>query len=953
MKTTAKILSVILVMTMVVSTFAFAATFSDVSSDKNYYEPVSVLSAFGIINGYEDGTFGPDKNVTRAEFSVMLMRALGSANMGNPDPAGMPFTDLADTSWAVSDIRTAYDLGIINGMSATTFEPNSNVTYEQALKMIVCALNYGAHADQIQSTAPNQPWYHGYLQTAISLGLVNGVSYVVQQPAKRWEIAQMIYNSFEVKLLEKLEVSGGGVMYQESKETILGSKLGITKSRGEVIADETNTIAADGSTARAGFALILDSITGKVVTVAKNNISVAGLLGKSVDYFYKADSYGENTLIHIISKGGSSSSVKVNASDVNVITGSYASGYKVEYYPSATATRPQVLNVEPAPVISINGKVYSGLTANALMIEAGSLEFIMTDGKYTKINIESFETYVVKSVNSTDKYIVDMFRPTGSNTLYLDDEDPNTVLNIKNSSDSNISLSGISQYNVLTVRKGQGAAERTTVDVKVSNKNISGVIKSMDIAARTIDISGTEYFLSGYLVNYGSSVLDTISIGDNCKFYLDTEGKVAYALKTASTTTYYGYIAGAANDTKMDSVKIGLVSQKISTVGAPYLYTAKKVKVDGTTYTDSEKILGLLEDAATKLSTANLDGNGNKYSQLIKYTLNSSGEISSIETALMGDNESADDETVFKAFSVNRPADKKMTYKNSSSDFIGASNSDKFRINSNTQVFVIPTDRSDYDSYGRKSKSFFKESVKYIVEPYDVTGTLNVAGAVVVYETEETEATVDHTTPLLIITEINQAYNNDGNESDLVKGYKITTSGTITSDFEVYTDRAGVISDNYEIGDVIIYVTNNKGYLKEASLIDALKVSDFEAGSEHTGTEKYNGKNYTCELVSGLLIGSAIDKDGITQMFDLALEDDVEDCETTDAVMSFNANSSTKYFTYDSSATDKEKVRKQDDVLDLESFASYQATKDTEDPSAAKIFVYTYAGAPKLVYVIK
>ena len=949
MKTTAKILSVILVMTMVVSTFAFAATFSDVSSDKNYYEPVSVLSAFGIINGYEDGTFGPDKNVTRAEFSVMLMRALGSANMGDPDPAGMPFTDLADTSWAVSDIRTAYDLGIINGMSATTFEPNSNVTYEQALKMIVCALNYGAHADQIQSTAPNQPWYHGYLQTAISLGLVNGVSYVVQQPAKRWEIAQMIYNSFEVKLLEKLEVSGGGEMYQESKETILGSKLDITKSRGEVIADETNTIAADGSTARAGFALILDSITGKVVTVAKNNISVAGLLGKSVDYFYKADSYGENTLIHIISKGGSSSSVKVNASDVNVITGSYASGYKVEYYPSATATRPQVLNVEPAPVISINGKVYSGLTANALMIEAGSLEFIMTDGKYTKINIESFETYVVKSVNSTDKYIVDMFRPTGSNTLYLDDEDPNTVLNIKNSSDSNISLSGISQYNVLTVRKGQGAAERTTVDVKVSNKNISGVIKSMDIAARTIDISGTEYFLSGYLVNYGSSVLDTISIGDNCKFYLDTEGKVAYALKTASTTTYYGYIAGAANDTKMDSVKIGLVSQKISTVGAPYLYTAKKVKVDGETYTDCETILGLLEEAAM-LSTANLDGNGNKYSQLIKYTLNSSGEISSIETALMGENESADDETVFKAFEVNRLTGNKMSYKNSSSDFIGASNSDKFRINSNTQVFVIPTDRSDYDLYGRKSKSFFKETVKYIVEPYDVTGSLNVASAVVVYETEETEAVVDYTTPLYIITEINQGYNKDGNEADLVKGYKITNSGTITADFEVETESAGVISDNYEIGDIIMYVTNNKGYLKEASMVDVLDVDSFSADIAHVGDEKYNGKYYTCELVSGLLLGS--DLEGTTQMFDLAIEDDPEDCATAEEV-SFNTNSSTKYFTYDSSATDKEKVRKQDDVLDLGSFASYNATKDTETPSASKVFVYSYAGNPRLVYVIK
>ena len=148
-----------------------------------------------------------------------------------------------------------------------------------------------------------------------------------------------------------------------------------------------------------------------------------------------------------------------------------------------------------------------------------------------------------------------------------------------------------------------------------------------------------------------------------------------------------------------------------------------------------------------------------------------------------------------------------------------------------------------------------------------------------------------------------------------------------------------------------MFVTNNKGYVKEASIIEAVDVESFAAGSEHLGTEKYNGRNYTAEMVSGLLVGSVLD--GTTQMFDLALEDDVEDCETTEDIMSFTTNSTTKYFTYNSTATSREKVTKQDDVLDLESFASYNATKETEEPSAAKIFVYTYGGAPRLVYVIK
>ena len=944
MKKISKVLSVIVVMTMIVSTMAFAATFSDVPDSANCYEAVSVLSALGIINGYEDGTFGPDRDVTRAEFSAMLMRALASGGLGSSDPAGTPFTDLGDAEWAISDIRTAYDLGIINGMTLTTFEPNSNVTYEQALKMIVCALNYGPHAEQIQSAAPAQPWYYGYMQTAITLGLTSGVPYVIEQPAKRQEIAQMIYNAFDVKMLEKVEVTGGGVMYQETNNTLLGNKLNVTKSRGEIYADETNTMAPDGSTARAGYVLIYDNVDKKTYTIAKNGISVSGMLGKNVDYYYKTDSLGEKVLVFVLVKG-SSNSLTVKADDINRVTGSYAQGYTVEYYPSATATNYTTIKIPANPIISINGEVYTNVAASDLMIESGSIEFIMTDGEYSKINVEAYETYVVKSVNSTDKYIVDMLRTSGSNTLYLDDQDSNYAITIKNSSGSMVSVSGLSQYNVLSVRKGKGTSNRTTIDVTVSSKNVTGVIKEINRTDRVINVNGTEYGISSYLLKYGSSTLDSLSTNDNGKFYLDSDGKIAYAVKTASTTTYYGYIAGASKDS--DVVKIGLVSSKVSSVGSPYLTVANKVKIDGETYSKADDVLNALK-AGASVATANIDGNGNLYSQLVKYTLNSSGEISAIETAYLGDSENADDDTLFRAFEVSRN-DNKMTYKSSSSDFIGSSNSQKFRINSSTQVFVVPLDRSEYDSYGRKTSSFFKDGGSYIVEAYDVTGSLNVAGAVVVYETEETQETVDYDTPLFLITGLSQTINKDGDDCDRVTGYQITSSGSV-SEITVDTARTNVIYGNYSIGDIIMYVTDNKGYLKEASIVDVISPSAFAAKNTHVGTHKYNSSLYTCELYSGLLLGSDID--GTIQMFDLAVTDSVSECEYADAV-SFTTTSSTKYFTYDSSLSDSSKVTRQEGTLDLASFASYNDTIDTDSPAAAKVFVYRYSGNPKLVYVIK
>lgn len=953
MKKLSKILAVVLAVTMLFSTVSFAAGvgFSDVTQENKFYDSITILAAFGIINGYDDGTFGPDKDVTRAEFATMLMRAMASAGIGNPDPAGTPFTDLNDASWAIGDIKTAYDLGIINGMTDTTFEPNSKVTFEQALKMIVCALNYGSQADVLQKEAEAAnttgipvKWYKGYVQVARELGLIDNVPMVQEQPAKRAHIAQMIYNALEVKVLEKAELAGGGEMYMESNQTWLKDKLKITKGRGELLADEHNTISADGATARAGYALFADDINGGTITIAKDNVSLDGLLGKPTEYYYKTDIYDVDHLVLAYTKSGSASSLKVDATNLHKVTGTYDSGFTVDYYESASATRTKSLKVAAKPIVSVNGETIANPSASDFNIEAGSLEFISSGSVYDKVNITSYETYVVKSVNRTDKYIVDMYRTAGSNTLYIDDEDNNYIITMKNSSGNSITISNLSQYNVLTVKEGKGAANRTTLDITVSNKNVSGTIKEID--TDFININGTEYDISAYLNKYGTSDLNALDIGDSCKGYLDKDGKLAYITKTASSSTYYGYIASAALTTD-DTVRFALISQKTPNMGSPFVTTANKVKIDGISYSDPEEILEVLEYSAGEDNT-NVDGNGTKYSQLVKYTINSSGLITEIDTATFSEKEDPADTTRVSAFEVERKSDDTMMYKSSSYDFIGASNSDKFRINSSTQVFLVPLDRSEFDSYGRKTTSFFKDSVKYIVEPYNVTGGLNIAEAVIVYETEETEAVVEYNTPLFIITSITQTNNEEGIPCDKVTGIQITSSGTVTADKVVYAE-AGDIYDNYSIGDVIMYVTDNKGYVKADAIIDGLDADNFDSGKTIVKT---GSTTHQTSLYRGLLLGAAFDGDSTTtQFFDIELVDDAEDC-TGEMDYSNKATSSTKFFVYDPAAKGSEKITQQDS-FDLTSLASYNETVETGTPDAAKLFVYDYYGAVRAIIIVK
>ena len=216
MKITKKLLCMALSVIMLVSclsTVAFAADekesgtkFSDVSANEIYSMAVSTLNVMGVINGYEDGTFKPEQNVTRAEFTAMLMRTLNYGKTGSTSAADLPFTDIDDNdtsiNWAIPNINTAYGMGIINGYEDSTFRPNANVAFEEAIKMIVCTLGYGNNVD-----VNVDPWYANYIAIAAQIGLTKNANKLgaAGTPATRACIAQLLYDCLEIDIIEQNE----------------------------------------------------------------------------------------------------------------------------------------------------------------------------------------------------------------------------------------------------------------------------------------------------------------------------------------------------------------------------------------------------------------------------------------------------------------------------------------------------------------------------------------------------------------------------------------------------------------------------------------------------------------------------------------------------------------------------------------------------------------------------
>lgn len=110
-------------------------TFTDILND-SHKEYIEELAARNIIQNDGNGKFYPNQNITRAEFAVMMARALDIQPSTDTN-----FNDIKGKSYE-SEVQALYEIGIIQGVNSTTFNPNSTLTRQQAAMMVQRMLEY-------------------------------------------------------------------------------------------------------------------------------------------------------------------------------------------------------------------------------------------------------------------------------------------------------------------------------------------------------------------------------------------------------------------------------------------------------------------------------------------------------------------------------------------------------------------------------------------------------------------------------------------------------------------------------------------------------------------------------------------------------------------------------------------------------------------------------------------
>ncbi len=728
-----------------------AVSFSDVAENAPYGQAVRLLSLMGIINGYPDGTFGPDKNVTRAEFTAMLMRTLNYGGIGSASADKLPFSDVKDddsaNSWAIPDINTAFAKGIINGYEDGTFKPSANVSYEEALKMIVYTLGY---VMDVSGT----PWYGEYVAQANRLGITDVANDLgaVENPASRACIAQMLFDSLEVELIE-----GNRLL----KKTILTDYLGYTRSKGIVTSNGSVSLVAPDVDLRDDEIQIgaRDKDTGnfEAHTYRITDMSLKKAVGHSLDFYYKKDSAGVRVLeVYAASK---TNEVVIPA---DAIEPGASGDTQLRYYKNESDRKTTAATLASDNVVVYNGKMY-GMTAVQsrfsvdMLPDVGSVTLLDSDGdnQYDVINIEDYEVYYVSSKVTATYSIIDDVTKTGLNKELILNVDAGPAKTVIVDKDGNeLSYNSIATGNVICLATSNedngGAVLRKAVVIK---DTVSGTVSSVN-SGDSVTIGGTKYGFSKaapWMSGMEGSLEEPV-LQDSGVYYKDINGNiVAYKKNNTTENVFYGYIMGKQSSSSVFDASVYL--RVMNQSGKEQKILLKDgVRINGGEGKSVAEAISWLEGSADLQNTDLASGKG--IYQLIKYTTktNSDGTVfDKIYTAADAtEGKTIENDKLYYYSPVAATTSTKMTYYSVSKKMTGE---DGLTIDvSGATVFLVPSSRGSHEDYAKVSlSSAFQNGEDYAVEVFDVSKT-NSAKVVVCYGRDaSTGVTTD--TPVHVLAE--------------------------------------------------------------------------------------------------------------------------------------------------------------------------------------------------------
>ena len=886
MRNLKKVIALVAVFAMLVSTVAFATTFSDVKDDDNYAEAIEMLSNLGILTGDDqdgDGVmdFRPNDTITRAEVAAIVCRV---QNLNNLAQTGTQFTDVTSSHWASGYVAQAAGKGIINGNGDGTFAPEANVKFQDVVKMFVRTIGYEPYVNA------NGGYPAGDLAAANRYGVLDGViNSGNEAEATRGQVAQIAFNALDTPLMDRKTYGADEewVVYNGRNgnefQSLLTQYLSVKKIDGTVEGTQVTGLKSANSIDTNDNAEITFAYEGMDEDYSDYKLYDV----KDVKKVYEADSnasqylgYAVNAYVKETGKSGEYDIISIAPSNRNKVASftldqfASATDKKIEYYKNDNDNNTTSLTLSSDILSSkakntgiiYNGVAYNGTetTVESILAKLQVTKDTVYSGKVTLIDNDTTNGYDVISVEVGAPAVVDEVKNSGkvafkevpknslNNKIELTfDEDENDTIIKLTKDGKKIEYTDLKEWDVLSILFNNDSTKYYDVRVVDGNK-VDGAISSRK--ASTTSADGFEYTIAGNSYDVAANCYDAKAknkgwtVGTAGMFYVDEYGKIVAFDKNGSTTmsstsgnyAYVLYAVATEDDFQNKTVRVQVLDKDGKVYTADI---ASKVRLEN--YGSEDKtydVKDVSEDLAKKMMN-----------QLITYEANSSGEIKTVTfPTIKGDDSS---------FDLAASGDKAI-YDEEDRTIKGIGS---FDVNDDTVVFFVKADGTkDLTGLGdtnKASKSASKVGTvasiadgTYKMAVYDEDN--GIAGAIVLFNTtggisassniavidSVGEATVDSNDVLLVKYfmngEVKESYTDEDLDSSIIT--KNTARGTVY--------KFSLSGDGSTITDAEYYATLDRANdaTKGLDVKYHSKFTDTASGAERTSTKEvmYAGPVY-------------------------------------------------------------------------------------------------------------
>lgn len=530
MKKAKRIFSVLLTFAMLLSACSFVCMAEETTIAAASEEDIQIADKLVVLGVTEEREAEALSDfVLRRDMVAILVKYLRLSSVA-VDKTASPFLDVSAVDPQIGDFHTLYNAGYISGDDTGYYRPNDNLTYNEAVTMVINAIGYKTFAER------SGGYPSGYLYIANKYDMLDGLSGSGSEPIPYYDLYRLLNAGLHAAaiVVNVYDNEGNGDYVLSSEITFVEENYGMKIIEGIVTGNENTRLRAQESDRVDRNQIEIDN-----VVYDTPEQEYADLLGYPVTAYAKQDGSGNYEIAYLEAKLDSYYEMELSADD---LLKAKTTSSRI-YYLDENEKEKHINVLATMPDVIYNGKCRTGYGAlqNALPDNGSVLALDNNkDNVYDILFVWEYENFAVAAYDSLSGTYVEAY--TGATKTIDPDKDD---VRVYTTDGNEVSLSQIERDTVISIYESANTSGYKLITIYLLEDVIQGTVEEIT-SNNTYIINGQEYELAKNLQDYiTNSQFAGIKPNMTASFLLDVSGKIAlYEVGETAADGKYGFVAG-------------------------------------------------------------------------------------------------------------------------------------------------------------------------------------------------------------------------------------------------------------------------------------------------------------------------------------------------------------------------------------------------------------------------